>query len=63
MATKNPSTKDSRWILVTLIGLKTLGELVAAIYQTINYYNQRRIHSAYGVPPVVFAQQQETKYY
>lgn len=42
---------------------ETLGELVAAIYQTINYYNQRRIHSAHGVPPVVFAQQQETKYY
>lgn len=41
----------------------TLGELVAAIYQTINYYNQRRIHSAHGVPPQVFAQQQDMKYY
>jgi transposase InsO family protein len=34
----------------------TLGELVAAIYQTISYYNQRRIHSALKLPPVVFAQ-------
>ena len=34
----------------------TLGELVAAIYQTIGYYNQRRIHSALKLPPVVFAQ-------
>ena len=34
----------------------TLGELVAAIYQTINYYNQRRIHSALKQPPRVFAQ-------
>lgn len=35
----------------------TLGELVAAIYQTIGYSNQRRIHSALKVPPAVFAQQ------
>jgi putative transposase len=35
---------------------ETLGELVAAIYQTINYYNQRRIHSALKQPPRVFAQ-------
>jgi len=34
----------------------TLGELVAAIYQTINYYNQRRIHSAHGVSPRQFAE-------
>jgi transposase InsO family protein len=34
----------------------TLGELVAGIYQTIGYYNQRRIHSALKVPPSVFAQ-------
>ena len=34
----------------------TLGELVAAIYQTINYYNQKRIHSALKQPPAVFAQ-------
>jgi transposase InsO family protein len=34
----------------------TLGELVAGIYQTIGYYNQRRIHSALKLPPAVFAQ-------
>ena len=34
----------------------TLGELVAAIYQTINYYNQRRIHSAHGISPRQFAE-------
>lgn len=34
----------------------TLGELVAGIYQTIGYYNQRRIHSALKQPPAVFAQ-------
>jgi len=42
---------------------ETLGELVAAIYQTINYYNQRRIHSAHRMSPVQFAQRQDTKYY
>ena len=31
------------------------GELVAAIYQTINYYNQRRIHSALRLSPQQFA--------
>ena len=35
----------------------TLGELVAAIYQTINYYNQSRIHSALKVPPRLFKEQ------
>ena len=33
----------------------TLGELVAAIYQTINYYNRDRIHSAHKMSPVQFA--------
>lgn len=33
----------------------TLGELVAEIYKTISYYNQRRIHSAFKLPPAVFA--------
>ena len=37
----------------------TLGELVAAIYQTINYYNQKRIHSALKVPPRLFKEQHE----
>lgn len=30
---------------------ETVGELVAAIYQTINYYNRKRIHSALGMSP------------
>jgi transposase InsO family protein len=38
---------------------ETLGELVAAIYQTINYYNQKRIHSALKVPPRLFKEQYE----
>ena len=33
----------------------TLGELVAAVYQTINNYNQKRIHSALKLLPAVFA--------
>lgn len=32
----------------------TLGELVSAVYQTINYYNQQRIHSVLKVPPRLF---------
>ena len=38
---------------------ETLGELVAAIYQTVNYYNQQRIHSALKVPPRLFKEQHE----
>lgn len=38
---------------------ETLGELVAALYQTINYYNQSRIHSALKVPPRLFKEQYE----
>lgn len=37
----------------------TLGELVAAIYQTINYYNQKRIHSALKTAPRLFKEQHE----
>jgi transposase InsO family protein len=33
----------------------TLGELVAAVYQTINYYNRDRIHSAHRMSPAQFA--------
>lgn len=33
----------------------TLGELVAEIYQTIHYYNTRRIHSALAMAPKKFA--------
>lgn len=37
----------------------TLGELVAAIYQTLNYYNQRRLHSALKLSPRQFAAKQQ----
>jgi len=37
---------------------ETLGELVAAVYQTINYYNQRRIHSVLKLSPRQFAARQ-----
>jgi transposase InsO family protein len=37
----------------------TLGELVAGVYQTINYYNQNRIHSALKQPPRLFKEQYE----
>jgi transposase InsO family protein len=33
-----------------------LGELVYAIYRTINIYNQERIHTALKMPPAVFAE-------
>lgn len=33
----------------------SLGELVSAIYETIHYYNYRRIHTALKMPPVEFA--------
>lgn len=33
----------------------TLGELVAGIYEAINYYNHHRIHSALKMSPVQFA--------
>lgn len=36
---------------------ETLGELVAEIYKTINYYNTKRIHTALGCPPREFAQE------
>lgn len=37
----------------------TLGELIEAIHQTLNYYNQRRIHTALKMSPVQFRKQQE----
>jgi len=37
---------------------ETLGELVAAVYQTINYYNQQRIHSVLKLSPRQFAARQ-----
>lgn len=36
---------------------ETLGELVAAVYLTINYYNHRRLHSALKLSPRQFAEQ------
>lgn len=35
---------------------ETLGELIAAIYVHVNYYNNRRIHTALKMPPAVFRQ-------
>ena len=35
----------------------TSGELMAEIYSQINYYNQKRIHTALKMPPAVFANQ------
>lgn len=34
----------------------TLGELIAAIYEHIHYYNNARIHTALKMPPAVFRQ-------
>ena len=36
---------------------ETLGELVYEIYQTIYTYNNRRIHTALKMPPIIFANQ------
>jgi putative transposase len=33
----------------------SLGELVSAIYETVHYYNYRRIHTALKMPPMEFA--------
>lgn len=35
---------------------KTPGELIEAIHQTINYYNQERIHTTLKMPPTAFKQ-------
>lgn len=32
----------------------TMGELIAAIYQTVNYYNQERIHTSLKMSPIQF---------
>ena len=37
---------------------ETLGELVAAIYTTINYYNRYRLHSALKLAPSKFARRE-----
>jgi len=36
----------------------SLGELIAEIYKTINYYNRNRIHTALGMSPVQFAKKE-----
>jgi len=41
---------------------ETLGELVAAIYETINYYNRSRIHTALGMSPLQFATKNSMEY-
>jgi len=39
-----------------------VGELIEAIHRQIAYYNNRRIHSAPRMPPVLFKQKQQLKY-
>lgn len=39
----------------------TIGELIEAIHQQIAYYNQRRIHTALNMPPILFRQCHEQK--
>ena len=41
---------------------ETLGELVAGIYRTINYYNCSRIHTSLGMSPLQFATKNSMKY-
>ena len=41
---------------------ETVGELVAGIYQTINYYNRDRIHSALKMAPKQFVLQASIYY-
>jgi len=41
---------------------ETLGELIAEIYRTINYYNRKRIHTALGMSPLQFAQEKTLIY-
>jgi len=40
---------------------ETVGELTAAIYLQLHYYNTSRIHSALKMPPTVFAERQRNK--
>ncbi len=39
-----------------------VGELIEAIHQQIYYYNNRRIHSAFKMPPIMFKQKHILKY-
>lgn len=38
---------------------QTIGHLIEAIHQTINYYNQERIHTTLKMPPAKFRQKQQ----
>jgi transposase InsO family protein len=38
-----------------------VGELVEAVHQQIAYYNDRRIHSALGMPPAAYRERQKQK--
>lgn len=40
---------------------ESLGELVEAIHQTINYYNNKRIHTSLKMPPLQFKKQHYQK--
>ena len=40
---------------------ETTGELIAAIAQTMRFYNTERIHTALKMPPLAFAQQYEQR--
>lgn len=36
---------------------ETPGELIEELYHNINYYNNKRIHTALKMPPAVYAKQ------
>jgi transposase InsO family protein len=40
----------------------SLGELIEAIHQTINYYNHQRIHTTLKMPPSRFKQIYEERF-
>jgi len=40
----------------------SLGELIAEVYKTIDYYNKDRIHTSLGMPPREFAQKNIMNY-
>jgi len=41
---------------------EALGELIAEIYKTINYYNRNRIHTSLGMSPLQFAEKDSGMY-
>lgn len=56
MATKNHFMTSLRLTLETPIRFESLGELVAAIAETMYRYNNSRIHTILKMPPAIFAQ-------